>query len=108
RLGAARGEDHLVGLGAHGVRHLAPGLLEPSPRGAAEPVGAGWVAEGLGGEVGQHRLQDLRADRGRGGVVEVHGGSGHDGKIPGDYMLCTPRAMTSSTAIVSSVKNGSP
>ena len=46
-LGAARGEDHLVRLGAHGLGHLAAGLLDAGPGGAAEPVGARGVAEGL-------------------------------------------------------------
>ena len=61
--------------------HLAPGLLEAGPRGPAEPVGAGGVAEGLGGQVGQHGLQHLGADRGGGGVVEVDGRRVMGGKI---------------------------
>ena len=80
-LGAAGGEDHLVGLGADRLGHLAPGLLEAGARGPAEPVGARRVAEGLGRQVGQHRLQHLGADRGGGGVVEVDGRVGHEGKV---------------------------
>ena len=73
RLGAARGEDHLVRLGADGLRDLAPRLLDAGPGRPAEPVGARGVAEGLLGEVREHRLQHLGADRGGGGVVEVDG-----------------------------------
>ena len=90
-------------------RHLAAGLLEARARGPAEPVGAGRVAEGLRGQVGQHGLQHLGADRGGGGVVEIDGRAGHGSEnTRTTYMLCTPRAITSSTAMVSWVKNGSP
>ena len=53
---------------------------------AAEAVGARRVAEGLGRQVWKHRLQHLRTDRGRGGVIEVDGGSGHTGKYPSATM----------------------
>ena len=54
--------------------HLAPGLLDAGAGRPAVPVGAGGIPESLIGQVGQHRLQHLRADRGGGGMVEVDGG----------------------------------
>ncbi len=45
----------------------------PGPGRPAKAMGAGGIAEGLVGEVGQHGLQHLGANRGGGGMVEIDG-----------------------------------
>ena len=67
-LGAAGGEEHLVGVG--GVDHagdVLAGLLDGVLRHLAQVVDGAGVAELLR-EVGEHRLDDLGAAR-RGGRV---------------------------------------
>ena len=71
-----------------------------------EAVRAGRVAEGRRPEEGQHGLEHLGANRGRGGVVEIDWGQRHGRQVT--YMLATSRVSTSSTRTVSWVKNGSP
>ena len=62
RLGGARGEDDLVGLGVQRRGDGGPGAIDGRVRGVAERVaGARGVAEDVG-EVGQHRRRG-RADR---------------------------------------------
>ncbi|GGY00391.1 hypothetical protein GCM10010358_62700 [Streptomyces minutiscleroticus] len=69
-LGAGAGEDDLVRTGPEQGGHLLAGRRERGARPVAVGVGAGGVAEELG-EVGQHRPDDARVDRGGGVVVEV-------------------------------------
>ncbi len=69
-LGAAGGEDDLASLRVESRRESLMGLIEAGPGGPAERVRRAGVAEGLG-QVGQHRVEDLAAERGRRRVVEV-------------------------------------
>jgi hypothetical protein len=71
-FGAARGENHLVRLDAEGLGGLALALLETGAGVPPHPVGRRRVPPG-GLEERQHRLEDFRANRGGGGVVEVDG-----------------------------------
>ena len=66
--------------------HLAARLLDARARGAAETMRARGIAERLVGEIGQHRLQHLGADRGGGGMVEVDDGTRHGWIIRGPGM----------------------
>ena len=66
-LGAAAGEDHLVGLAAEQRRHLGAGGLDGALGRRAVGMAAGWIAKVLV-EIGRHRLGHLGGD-GRGGVV---------------------------------------
>ena len=70
RLGAAGREDDLAGLGVEARRDPLVGLVERGPGRPAERVRRARVAEGLG-QVRQHRVEDLAAERGRRRVVEV-------------------------------------
>lgn len=69
----ARGEDHLAGPCAEGLRERFAGLLD----GTAGPAPGGMERGGIAGagELGGHRLDRLRQHRSGRGVVEVsHGG----------------------------------
>ena len=70
RLGAARREDDLAGLGVQARGDPLVRLVERRARGAAERMGRARVAERARQER-LHRLEDLRANRRRRGVVEV-------------------------------------
>ena len=74
-LGAARREDDLARLGTDPARRSLVRLVEGGPGPPAEAVRRARVAEVVG-EERQHRLEDLRPERGRRGMVEVdrHGG----------------------------------
>ena len=65
-------EDHLIRLGTEGVCDLTPSLLDPRTGRSAEAVRARRVPERLISQVGKHRLQHLRPNWSRGGVIEVN------------------------------------
>ena len=71
-LRGAGGEDDLLGGGADQPRNLLArrlhGLLRLPAKGV---VAAGRIAE-LGGEVGHHRLQNPRIERGGGVIVHIN------------------------------------
>ena len=69
-LGAAGREDDLAGLCVEPRGQPLMRLVEARPCRATELVGRAGVAERLG-EVRQHRVEDLAAERGRRRVVEV-------------------------------------
>ena len=69
-LGAAAGEDNLVGAAFQRLRHNIPSILQSLPGSLPNGVDAGRVAEGFL-QVRQHGLQRLRP-KGRGrGVVQI-------------------------------------
>src|SRR5439155_8266061 len=70
RLGAAGGEDDLVGPGADEGGDAGAGRLDGVVGESAGGVGAGGVAV-VFGQVGKHRLDDGGVDRRRGVAVEV-------------------------------------
>ena len=85
-LGPAGGEADLVGGGVEALGDPLARLVERRPGLTAPPVRGARVPE-AGAEERRHRLEDLRADRGRGGMVEVDRGGGHTRRnIPGQRL----------------------
>ena len=70
RLGAAAGEDDLIGLRSEQLGHLGAGTVDGVVGGLAVNVGAGRVAEVVA-EKRQHGVDDGGVERGGGVVVEV-------------------------------------
>src|SRR5262249_21355371 len=68
-----RGEENLAGVGPDGRGHLTTCLIKPGPSSASGMVRARWVTEHLLAQVREHGVPRFRADRRRGGVVEVNG-----------------------------------
>src|SRR5205085_4519901 len=67
----AAGREHdLAGVRVEGVSETLVRLVECGPRSTAVPMRRRWVAERLA-EIRQHRLENLVANRRRGGMIEV-------------------------------------
>ncbi len=71
-LGATGGDDDLAGQAAQHAGDLLVRFTQGLARLPAKAVQAARIAV-VFTEIGQHRLQHLRANRGGGGVVEVDG-----------------------------------
>ena len=72
RLGAARGEEHLVGVAAEQRGDLLPGARDGLSSTGAVRMRARWVPEVLA-QVREHRVDDLGQKRRRRVVVQVDG-----------------------------------
>ena len=92
RLGGAAGEDDLLGLGADERRHLGARLLDRRLGLPAERMVARRGVPEVLPQVGQHRLQHARVERGGGVVIHVDGKahSGRSGRMPTLAYQCGP------------------
>ena len=69
-FGPTAREHHLAGVAAEHLGQRVPGVVDGPARRSGHGMPSGGVAEG-GRHPWQHRLENLRAHRRRGGVVEV-------------------------------------